>query len=51
MGAEGREGIYVPDVDISAQIYRRSFRENKPKTLVQNWAYKFGHWEWYLQVI
>ncbi len=42
--------------DIGARIYRPSFRENKPKTLVfhywkclfwacfhENWVYKFGH--------
>jgi hypothetical protein len=27
----------------SARIYRPSFRENKPKTLVYKWVYKFGH--------
>ncbi len=43
--------------DICARIYRPSFRENKPKTLVfshtkrafwacfrENWVYNFGHW-------
>jgi len=44
-------------VQYCARIYRPSFRENKPKTLVssdtkrafwacfrENWVYNFGHW-------
>ncbi len=49
--------IFFFITEASALIYRPSFRENKPKTLVlydwkraywacfrENWVYKFGHW-------